>query len=111
MFHYAFCSSVCEMLAQFLLLTFFWPIQLANASNHKDVTFYHLNKYSFDFFIIFLEHPGEKKRKQHMKCHQNQRNLFTTVSQETFEFVRSLFPLVSISLSLFLPRPQSLSVS
>ena len=35
-----------------------------------------------------------------MKCHQSQRNLFTTVSQETFEFVRSyslLCPFLSLS--------------
>jgi len=57
----------------------------------------------FWFVIIFPGHLGWGG--QHMKCHQDWRNLFTTVSQETFEFVRSLFPLVSIALSLSAPSP------
>ena len=116
-FHYAFYISICEMLAQS-----FCPLSvgLSNLQMFQIIKislFYHLNKY-FWFVIIFPGYPWKNKLKQtnkqktqHMKCHQDRRNLFTTVSQETFEFFRSLFPLVSIALSLFLPPPQSLFVS
>ena len=111
-FHYAFYISICEMLAQsFCSLS----VGLSNLQMFQIIKislFYHLNKY-FWFVIIFPGYPGKNKlkqtnkqtKKQHMKCHQDRRNLFTTVSQETFEFFRSLFPLVSIALSLSTPSP------
>ena len=101
-FRYAFYTSICEMLAQ----SFCSPsVGLSNLQMFQVIQislFYHLNKY---FLICYYFSWTSGGGGQHMKCHQDWRNLFTTVSQETFEFVRSLFPLVSIALSLSARSP------
>ena len=54
---------------------------------------YHLDKFIFDVLIIF---QGIKAIEQYMKYHQNQRCFSLPVSQEPFELIKSLFPLMSI---------------
>ena len=107
MFHYAFCSSGCEMLAQFLLLTFFCSLSVGLSNWQmlqiiKTWLFYHLNKYSFDFLNYFSwTSRGKKKKTAHEMSPEPKKPLYHSLSGDIWVCKVFIPSCVHFSLSLF----------